>query len=71
MRLKFFFLFLLIGNCISKEIEIHILYEALCPDCVQFITKQLHPHFHILDPYIKLNLIPFGKAEVNFRLLFK
>ena len=43
---------------------IGVYYESLCPDCQNFVTKQLYPASKKLGKYFKAALKPFGKAEV-------
>lgn len=47
----------------SKKIDLSIYYESQCPDSKSFIIDQLLPTLGILQDYIDLKLIPFGKAH--------
>ncbi|KAJ8976835.1 hypothetical protein NQ317_011831, partial [Molorchus minor] len=42
-------------------LNIHILFESLCPDSQAFIKEQLYPYWNDLAPYINLKLVPFWK----------
>ena len=46
-------------------LNVGVYYEALCPDCQNFVTLQLYPAWKKLGKYFKANLKPFGKAEVS------
>ena len=48
----------------DDEMIIGVYYESLCPDCQNFVTKQLYPASKKLGKYFKAALKPFGKAEV-------
>ena len=48
----------------DDEMTIGVYYESLCPDCQNFVTKQLYPASKKLGKYFKAALKPFGKAEV-------
>lgn len=44
-------------------------YECLCPDSKSFVLNHLLPSFEKAPHLLKLELIPYGKAEVSvFRL---
>lgn len=48
----------------EQKIHVTLLYEALCPDCQQFITELLYPLvYQQLKELIVLNLVPFGNAR--------
>ncbi|XP_046375601.1 gamma-interferon-inducible lysosomal thiol reductase-like [Haliotis rufescens] len=38
-------------------------YESLCPDCRDFIKKQLFPAFTAVRSIFNLTLVPYGNAE--------
>ena len=47
----------------SKNVSIEVYYECLCPDSVNFITRQLYPTYKTLGKYIDIELIPaFGEV---------
>ena len=48
----------------DDDMTIGVYYESLCPDCQNFVTKQLYPASKKLGKYFKAALKPFGKAEV-------
>ena len=43
---------------------IGVYYESLCPDCQNYVTKQLYPASKELGKYFNAAMKPFGKAEV-------
>lgn len=43
-----------------------VFYEALCPDSKHFILRQLVPTFIKAPTLIDFQLVPYGKATVNF-----
>jgi len=47
----------------DDTLNIEVYYESLCPDCQNFITRQLKPTWKKLGKYFEPRLIPFGKAE--------
>ncbi|XP_050539522.1 GILT-like protein 1 isoform X2 [Daktulosphaira vitifoliae] len=47
----------------NERINMDVYYESHCPDSRDFIREALHPIFCKIQPYINLNLIPFGKAH--------
>ncbi|XP_076293987.1 uncharacterized protein LOC143215601 [Lasioglossum baleicum] len=47
----------------NKVIDVDVYYESLCPDSKQWIRVQLAESYYILKDYIRLNLIPYGKAN--------
>ncbi len=59
------------GN-LSNIIYLEVYYEALCPDSQTFINNQLDKllrnniNKHLFQKYVRVDLIPFGKANVNF-----
>ncbi|CAI5443642.1 unnamed protein product [Caenorhabditis angaria] len=49
----------------QHKLNITVLVEALCPDCQQFLTKQLYPViFKNFADYVNIQLVPFGNAKV-------
>ncbi|XP_077293959.1 GILT-like protein 1 [Arctopsyche grandis] len=49
----------------NDKIKVAVYYEALCPDSVRFITKQLYPAWQTMHNAFKVKLIPYGKAVHN------
>lgn len=49
----------------SFQVDVDILYEALCPDSLNFIEHQLLPAWKDIKDYVNLNLVPFGKSTVG------
>jgi len=47
----------------TEQVVLDIYYESLCPDSIDFITKQLYPTRKKLDKYIIPRFNPFGKAN--------
>ncbi|XP_017482623.1 PREDICTED: GILT-like protein F37H8.5 [Rhagoletis zephyria] len=51
----------------ANKIDVTILYESLCPDSINFMTKQLAPAYDKLKANLNINLVPFGKSRsVNY-----
>ena len=50
----------------DKRVKLSVYYESLCPDSVDFITGQLSKAFSEVNELMEIELIPFGKAKVNF-----
>ncbi|KAF5294735.1 hypothetical protein FQA39_LY00219 [Lamprigera yunnana] len=48
---------------IKSRTKVSIYYEALCSDSRNFILKQLVPTYELLQEYIDLDFIPYGKAQ--------
>ncbi|CAG9830580.1 unnamed protein product [Diabrotica balteata] len=47
----------------SNGLKITVYYEALCPDSVRFIGRQLYPKWDQIKDYVdELEFVPFGKA---------
>ncbi|XP_025603014.2 GILT-like protein 1 [Athalia rosae] len=46
----------------SDTVRVHIYYEALCYDSIQFIKHQLIPTFRDLGDYLHITYVPYGKA---------
>ena len=44
---------------------IQVYYESLCPDSVDFITKQLYPTYKKLGHHFEVEFKPFGFASVS------
>lgn len=42
-----------------------VFYECLCPDSKSFVLNHLLPSFEKAPHLLKLELIPYGKAEVS------
>lgn len=50
----------------GSPVMVMVFYEALCPDSKHFILKQLVPTFSKAPALIDFQLVPYGKATVNF-----
>ncbi|KAK4883626.1 hypothetical protein RN001_006945 [Aquatica leii] len=46
----------------DEMLKITVYYEALCPDSVRFITKQLYPTYSKIGNFLIIDLVPYGKA---------
>uniref|UniRef100_G3MMK6 Saposin A-type domain-containing protein n=1 Tax=Amblyomma maculatum TaxID=34609 RepID=G3MMK6_AMBMU len=46
-------------------INITLYYEGLCGGCHGFILDELHPTYGKLEQYLKLDLLPFGNAQMK------
>ncbi|CEF69875.1 Gamma-interferon-inducible lysosomal thiol reductase [Strongyloides ratti] len=49
----------------NQTLKITLLYEALCPDCQEFILGPLHDVYTHFENYIDLELVPFGNAKYD------
>ncbi|XP_076322193.1 gamma-interferon-inducible lysosomal thiol reductase-like isoform X1 [Tachypleus tridentatus] len=49
----------------APPVHLGLYYESLCPDCRQFIVKQLWPTYSELSVILNLTLVPFGNAKVT------
>ncbi|ENN74078.1 hypothetical protein D910_11490 [Dendroctonus ponderosae] len=54
-----------------EKVKVSVYYEALCPDSKFFITYQLVPAYEELKEFLILDLIPYGKAEANGKIIFR
>ena len=67
MNFKVLAIFLFLQQIQGKEtVNIQVYYESLCPDSINFITKQLYPTYQALGNYMDIEFIPFGNADVSF-----
>lgn len=48
-----------------RTVTVSVYYEALCSDSRFFMLKQLVPTYNAIPEIIKLDLVPYGKAQVN------
>ncbi|CAI2338904.1 unnamed protein product [Caenorhabditis sp. 36 PRJEB53466] len=49
----------------NQKINITVLIEALCPDCQNFLTKQLYPIvYKNFADFVNIELVPFGNAKI-------
>jgi Gamma interferon inducible lysosomal thiol reductase (GILT) len=65
-------LFAIFGAC-HAVVDVAVFYEALCGDSYRFVINQLYPNYADLADYIRLEFVPFGKAEVSsqeFKILW-
>jgi len=54
------------GNWISADaplVNMELYYESLCPDCKEFITKQLYPTVLKVGSIMNVTIIPYGNAQ--------
>jgi interferon, gamma-inducible protein 30 len=61
--ITFLGLFAIFGAC-QAVVDVAVFYEALCGDSYRFVINQLYPNYADLADYIRLEFVPFGKAEV-------
>ncbi|XP_018560822.1 GILT-like protein 1 isoform X2 [Anoplophora glabripennis] len=47
---------------VTHAVNVSVYYESLCPDSVEFIARQLAPHYSEISKYVDLELVPYGKA---------
>ncbi|XP_018560781.1 uncharacterized protein LOC108903177 [Anoplophora glabripennis] len=57
-------LLILLQKCV-QTVKVSVFYEALCPDSIEFIDKQLFPTYKYIGNDIKVDLVPFGNAKVT------
>ncbi|EDW83943.1 uncharacterized protein Dwil_GK13875 [Drosophila willistoni] len=52
---------------VVNKLPITLYYEALCPFCMEFVTKQLNPSMIHKDrlAYTDLTFVPYGNAQTN------
>ncbi|KAF5270440.1 hypothetical protein FQR65_LT05628 [Abscondita terminalis] len=50
-------------DIVSDQLKITVYYEALCPDSVRFITKQLYPTYSKIGKFLNIDFVPYGKAS--------
>ena len=48
----------------AQPVYLGVYIEALCPDCKDFIKKQLWPTWQKLSNYINLTIVPYGNGQV-------
>lgn len=48
-----------------------VYYESLCPDCVDFFKEQFSKNWKPFFDYLNVTLVPYGKASVIVKFLFK
>lgn len=51
----------------SKMLNLSVYYEAKCPNSRDFFRDHLVPNYRLLGQYLKLDLVPFGKAHLEKR----
>jgi len=49
----------------QQKQNLTLYYESLCPDSVDFVINQLYPTYLGLSSYLRVQLVPFGKAFLN------
>ncbi|CAG2167806.1 unnamed protein product [Oppiella nova] len=64
--LMFLFHFILTIDSHHTNNRISVYYESICPDSRRFILNQLIPTYEKLSPYVDIDLIPFGNANVSY-----
>jgi len=47
----------------TERITLDVYIESLCPDCFNFITKQLGPQFESISTFVDVRTIPYGNAR--------
>ena len=47
----------------SRKLSLSVYYESACPDSKAYIINQLQPAMNLLQDYLDLQLVPFGKAR--------
>ncbi|XP_043268645.1 gamma-interferon-inducible-lysosomal thiol reductase-like [Venturia canescens] len=44
-------------------LNVTVYYEALCGDSIRFVNQQLAPSYEGLKEHLKIDFVPYGKAE--------
>lgn len=52
-----------IEQSVKQQVVVTVYYEALCPDSRSFVLTQLIPTKKVLEDYVEVQLVPYGKAE--------
>uniref|UniRef100_A0A336MUT8 CSON007080 protein n=1 Tax=Culicoides sonorensis TaxID=179676 RepID=A0A336MUT8_CULSO len=47
----------------QSKLRVHVFYESLCPDSMNFVGNQLVPNIEAFNDYIEVVLVPFGKSR--------
>merc|ERR1712154_383697 len=56
------------GVVADPTVKLSVHYESLCGDSIRFVTKQLYPAWkHFGEDILKVDLNPFGKANVSLQ----
>lgn len=52
---------------VKRKVKLSVYFEALCPDSIKFIQRQLRPIYTDTDigPHLDLDLVAFGHANVT------
>ena len=69
----FFITFYYVLNNIAANddrVKITVYYESYCPDSARFLNGQLTRAYNEIRDIIKIELIPFGKANVLIIAIF-
>lgn len=48
-----------------ETVYVVVYYESLCEDSRDFFTTQLTAAYELLEPYLDVRLIPYGKATTK------
>lgn len=57
------------GRSKGKRVRLTLLFEALCPDCQQFISQALYRDVFLkFGDFVDLELVPFGNAKLHVSL---
>ena len=49
----------------APPVNFTVYIESLCPDCKDFIKKELWPVWNQVKGIMNLELVPYGNAEVS------
>jgi interferon gamma-inducible protein 30 len=47
----------------DAKLRVHVFYESLCPDSMNFFQNQLIPNLNNLNDHMEVVLVPFGKSR--------
>ncbi|XP_063709776.1 GILT-like protein 1 [Culicoides brevitarsis] len=62
-KLITFLAVLLTINAQSGKLRVHVFYESLCPDSMNFVSRHLVPQIDAFNDVIEVVLVPFGKSK--------
>ncbi|XP_044757425.1 GILT-like protein 1 isoform X2 [Coccinella septempunctata] len=60
--------------CSDNRLKVSVYYESLCPYSIDFIKTKIFPHYKEFQNYVRLEWIPYGKANqtlINGKWSFK
>ncbi|KAG4066482.1 hypothetical protein HA402_007118 [Bradysia odoriphaga] len=67
--LTLFAILVLISQCSAAQkanddkVIVSLYYETLCPDCIEFISKQISRAWKLMGSYFDIEFVPYGNAK--------